>query len=86
MEREEMREKIIEMVRDAVVKRFGADRIKEINAFGPYEGEDLNIIVLVEGIDERKDKYVLEVSRKLRHKFWNLGLDVPLAISKAEKS
>jgi len=49
------KEEIIKIIRDEVSKEFGAERIKDIEYFGPYEGEDLDVIVYVEGIDERKD-------------------------------
>ena len=46
---------IIERIRDEVSTEFGTERIKGIEYFGPYEGEDLVGIVYVEGIDERED-------------------------------
>jgi len=49
------KEEIIKIIKDEVSKEFGAERIKDIEYFGPYEGEDLDVIVYVEGIDERKD-------------------------------
>ncbi len=49
------KEEIIKMIMDEVSKEFGAERIKDIKYFGPYEGEDLDVIVYVEGIDERND-------------------------------
>lgn len=42
----------MEIIRAIVTKRFGKERIKKINAFGPYEGEDLNVEVFVEGIKD----------------------------------
>jgi len=42
----------VEIIRAIVTKRFGKKRIKKINAFGPYEGEDLNVEVFVEGIKD----------------------------------
>jgi hypothetical protein len=49
------KEEIIKIIRDEVSKEFGAERIKDIEYFGPYEDEDLDVIVYVEGIDDRKD-------------------------------
>ncbi|MFQ6056934.1 MAG: hypothetical protein ACE5J3_13250 [Methanosarcinales archaeon] len=79
------KEDIIEIVRNIVSDKFGEERIKEIDAFGPYEGEDLNIEVVIEGIDERSTE-VNDVLTTLNHKFWDLDLDVPIAINKAEES
>ncbi|MFQ6120551.1 MAG: hypothetical protein ACE5KE_11800 [Methanosarcinales archaeon] len=79
------REDIIELIRNAVAEKFGENRIKKIDAFGPYEGEDLNVEVFVEGIN-RKDKEVIEVASKIQDKLWELGLDVPFGISSAEPS
>ncbi|MFQ6071691.1 MAG: hypothetical protein ACE5KT_03180 [Methanosarcinales archaeon] len=76
------KEEIIEIIRKEVAGKFGEDRIKEIIAFGPFEGEDLNVKVLVEGVD-RKDKEVLELASKIQDKLWDLGLDVPFGISKS---
>ncbi|MFQ6118810.1 MAG: hypothetical protein ACE5KE_02870 [Methanosarcinales archaeon] len=75
------KEEIIELIRKEVVKEFGEHRIKKIRAFGPYEGEDLNVIVYVEGLKDRKEGY--KVHSKLFDKFLELGIDVPLAIDKA---
>ncbi|MCD4767444.1 MAG: hypothetical protein K8R34_13115 [Methanosarcinales archaeon] len=72
------KEEIIRIIRDEVSKEFGAERIKDIEYFGPYEGEDLDVIVYVEGIDERKDG--LDVGMRLSDKFYKMDLDVPIAI------
>ena len=72
------KEEIIKIIRDEVSKEFGAERIKDIEYFGPYEGEDLDVIVYVEGIDERKDG--LDVGMRLSDKFYEMDLDVPIAI------
>ncbi|MFQ6057047.1 MAG: hypothetical protein ACE5J3_13830 [Methanosarcinales archaeon] len=77
------KEKIIEFIKKEVAKEFGEERIKEIEYFGPYEGEDLNVIVYVEGIDE--DKEGLKMHNKLFHKFLELGIDVPLDITRAKE-
>ncbi|MFQ6054829.1 MAG: hypothetical protein ACE5KT_03720 [Methanosarcinales archaeon] len=77
------KEKIIELIRSEVAKEFGEGRIKKIRSFGPYEGEDLNVIVYVEGIDE--DKEGLKMHNKLFHKFLELGIDVPLDITRAKE-
>ncbi|MFQ6063699.1 MAG: hypothetical protein ACE5KT_10495 [Methanosarcinales archaeon] len=75
------KEEIVELIRKEVEKEFGAERIKKIDYFGPYEGEDLNVKVYVEGIDYRKD--TVKVWNRLFDKFLELGIDVPLAITKA---
>ncbi|MFQ6062133.1 MAG: hypothetical protein ACE5J9_03030 [Methanosarcinales archaeon] len=75
------KEDIIELVRREVVKEFGESRIREIKAFGPYECEDLNVVVLVEGIKDRKETY--KVHSRLFDMLDELGLDVPLAIMNA---
>ena len=49
------KEEIIKMIRDEVSKEFGAKRIKDIEYFEHYEGEDIDVIVYVDVIDERKD-------------------------------
>ena len=72
------KEEIIRIIRDEVSKEFGAERIRDIEYFGPYEGEDLDVIVYVEGIDERKDG--LDVGMRLSDKFYEMDLDVPIAI------
>lgn len=72
------KEEIIKIIKDEVSKEFGAERIKDIEYFGPYEGEDLDVIVYVEGIDERKDG--LDVGMRLSDKFYEMDLDVPIAI------
>lgn len=76
------REKIIELIRKEVAKEFGEKRIRGIEAFGPYEGEDLNVRVYVEGIDEEKDTH--KVWSRLFDKFLELGIDVPLDIARAK--
>ncbi|MFQ6057045.1 MAG: hypothetical protein ACE5J3_13815 [Methanosarcinales archaeon] len=77
------KEEIIELIRREVAKEFGEERIKEIEYFGPYEGEDLNVRVRVEGLKDRKEGY--KVHNKLFHKFIELGIDVPLSITKAKE-
>jgi len=72
------KEEIIKIIKDEVSKEFGAERIKDIEYFGPYEGEDLDVIVYVEGIDERKDG--LDVGMRLSDRFYEMDLDVPIAI------
>jgi hypothetical protein len=72
------KEEIVQIIRDEVSKEFGAERIKDIDYFGPYEGEDLDVIVYVEGIDERKD--TVGVGMRLFDMFDEMDLDVPLAI------
>ena len=76
------KEEIIKIIRDEVSKEFGAERIKDIEYFGPYEDEDLDVIVYVEGIDERKD--TVGVGMRLFDMFYELDLDVPLRISRAK--
>ncbi|MFQ6073186.1 MAG: hypothetical protein ACE5KT_10880 [Methanosarcinales archaeon] len=75
------KEYIIELIRKEVAKEFGEDRIKKIEAFGPYEGEDLNVIISVQGIKDRKETH--KVHSKLFDKLYDLGLDVPFSIVKA---
>ncbi|MFQ6062891.1 MAG: hypothetical protein ACE5J9_06920 [Methanosarcinales archaeon] len=53
------REKILSRIRKVVEEEYGADRIKEIEAFGPFEGEDLDVNIYVEGIEEYKDNYMI---------------------------
>jgi hypothetical protein len=77
------KEKIIKIIRDEVSKEFGAERIKDIEYFGPYEEEDLDVLVYVEGIDERKDG--LDVGMRLSDKFYEMDLDVPIAIMRAKE-
>ena len=77
------KEEIIRIIRDEVSKEFGAERIRDIEYFGPYEGEDLDVIVYVEGIDERKDG--LDVGMRLSDKFYEMDLDVPIAIEQAKE-
>ncbi|MBC2698229.1 MAG: hypothetical protein HF974_07835 [ANME-2 cluster archaeon] len=77
------KEEIIRIIRDEVSKEFGAERIKDIEYFGPYEGEDLDVIVYVEGIDERKDG--LDVGMRLSDKFYEMDIDVPIAIMRAKE-
>ena len=75
------KEEIIKIIRDEVSKEFGAEKIKDIEYFGPYEDEDLDVIVYVEGIDERKD--TVGVGMRLFDMFYEMDLDVPLRISRA---
>ncbi len=77
------KEKIIKIIRDEVSKEFGAERIKDIEYFGPYEEEDLDVLVYVEGIDERKDG--LDVGMRLSDMFYEMDLDVPIAIMRAKE-
>ena len=72
------KEEIIKIIRDEVSKEFGAERIKEIEYFRPYEDEDLDVIVYVEGIDDRKD--TVGVGMWLFDMFLEMDLDVPLRI------
>jgi hypothetical protein len=72
------KEEIVQIIRDEVSKEFGAERIKDIDYFGPYEGEGLDVIVYVEGIDERKD--TVGVGMRLFDMFDEMDLDVPIAI------
>ena len=76
------KEEIIKIIRDEVSKEFGAERIKDIEYFGPYEDEDLDVIVYVEGIDDRKD--TVGVGMRLFDMFLEMDLDVPLRISRAK--
>ena len=41
------KEEIIELIRSAVAEEFGESRKKKIEAFGPYEDEDLNVMIYV---------------------------------------
>jgi len=77
------KEKIIKIIKNEVSKEFGAERIKEIEYFGPYEDEDLDVIVYVEGIDERKD--TVGVGMRLFDMFLEMDLDVPLRIARAKE-
>jgi len=72
------KEEIVQIIMDEVSKEFGTERIKGIKYFGPYEGEDLDVIVYVEGIDERKD--TVGVGMRLFDMFDDMDLDVPIAI------
>jgi len=74
---------IIKIIKDEVSREFGAERIKEIEYFGPYEDEDLDVIVYVEGIDERKDTVC--VGMRLFDMFLEMDLDVPLRIARAKE-
>jgi len=76
------KEEIIKIIRDEVSKEFGAERIKDIEYFGPYEDEDLDVLVYVEGIDDRKD--TVGVGMRLFDMFLEMGLDVPLRIARAK--
>ncbi|MFQ6072468.1 MAG: hypothetical protein ACE5KT_07200 [Methanosarcinales archaeon] len=75
------REKILEIIRKVVEEEYGADRIKEIEAYGPFEGEDLDVKIYVEGIEKYKD--TTKVWSKLFDILYDLGLDVPFMILKA---
>jgi hypothetical protein len=77
------KEEIIKIIRNEVSKEFGIERIKDIEYFGPYEGEDLDVIVYVEGIDERKD--TVGVGMRLFDIFDEMDIDVPLAIIRAKE-
>ena len=77
------KEEIIKIIKNEVSKEFGAERIKEIEYFGPYEDEDLDVIVYVEGIDERKD--TVGVGMRLFDMFLEMDLDVPLRIARAKE-
>ncbi|MBC2748610.1 MAG: hypothetical protein HF975_16735 [ANME-2 cluster archaeon] len=77
------KEEIIKIIRNEVSKEFGVERIKDIEYFGPYEGEDLDVIVYVEGIDERKD--TVGVGMRLSDKFYEMDIDVPIAIMRAKE-
>jgi hypothetical protein len=77
------KEEIIKIIRDEVSKEFGAERIKDIEYFGPYEDEDLDVIVYVEGIDDRKD--TVGVGMRLFDMFLEMDLDVPLRIARAKE-
>lgn len=74
---------IIKIIKDEVSREFGAERVKEIEYFGPYEDEDLDVIVYVEGIDERKD--TVGVGMRLFDMFLEMDLDVPLRIARAKE-
>jgi len=77
------KEEIIKIIKNEVSKEFGAERIKEIEYFGPYDDEDLDVIVYVEGIDERKD--TVGVGMRLFDMFLQMDLDVPLRIARAKE-
>lgn len=77
------KKEIIKIIKNEVSKEFGAERIKEIEYFGPYEDEDLDVIVYVEGIDERKD--TVGVGMRLFDMFLEMDLDVPLRIARAKE-
>jgi len=77
------KEEIIKIIRNEVSKEFGVERIRDIEYFGPYEGEDLDVIVYVEGIDERKD--TVGVGMRLFDIFDEMDIDVPLAIIRAKE-
>ncbi|MFQ6055794.1 MAG: hypothetical protein ACE5J3_07420 [Methanosarcinales archaeon] len=76
-------EKIESIIRELVAQKFGEDRIKRIDSFGPCEDEDLNVLVFVEGID-RNSKEVWDLRRKIRHKLDKLDLDVPFGLFNAK--
>ncbi len=69
------------MIRSKVAKEFGEGRIKYIEYFEHYEGEDLNVRVRVEGLADRDEGY--EVHSRLFDMFLELGIDVPLSIARA---
>ncbi|MFQ6056842.1 MAG: hypothetical protein ACE5KT_11320 [Methanosarcinales archaeon] len=75
------REKILEIIRKIVEEEYGADRIKEIEAFGPFEGEDLDVKIYVKEIEKYKDTH--KVWTKLFDTLYDLDLDVPFIIIKA---
>ena len=77
------KEESIKIIRDEVSKEFGAKRINEIGYFGPYEDEDLDVIVYVEGIDDRKD--TVGMGMRLFDMFLEMDLDVPLHIARAKE-
>ncbi|PXF59811.1 MAG: hypothetical protein C4B59_10395 [Candidatus Methanogaster sp.] len=77
------KEEIVQIILNEVSKEFGAQRIKDVEYFGPYEDEDLDVIVYVEGIDERND--TVDVSMRLFDMFLEMDLDVPLRISRAKE-
>ena len=77
------KEEIVQIILNEVSKEFGAERIKDVEYFGPYEDEDLDVIVYVEGIDERND--TVDVSMRLFDMFLEMDLDVPLRISRAKE-
>ena len=77
------KDEIIKIIKDEVSREFGAERVKEIEYFGPYEDEDLDVIVYVEGIDERKD--TVGVGMRLFDMFLEMDLDVPLRIARAKE-
>ena len=74
------KEEIVELIRSEVAKEFGEERIKDIEYFGPYEYEDLNGRVRVEGLADRDECYM--VHSMLFDVFLELGIDVPLSIAK----
>ena len=76
------KEEIIKIIRDEVSKEFGAERIKDVEYFGPYEEEDLDVIVYVEGINERND--TMGVRMRLFDMFLEMDIDVLLRIERAK--
>lgn len=76
------KEEIITIIMDRVPKEFGAERMKEIEYFGSYEGDDLDMIVYVKGIDERED--TLDESVRLFDMHYEMNLDVPFHITSAK--
>ena len=76
------KEEIIKIIRDEVSKEFGAERIKDVEYFGPYEKEDLDVIVYVEGINERND--TMGVRMRLFDMFLEMDIDVLLRIERAK--
>ena len=75
------KEEIIRIIRDEVSKEFGAERIKEIRSFGPHEGEGLDVVVYVEGVDGYKNG--ADVNMRLFDMFYEMDLDVPICIERA---
>ncbi|MEA3280977.1 MAG: hypothetical protein U9Q68_00170 [Euryarchaeota archaeon] len=75
------KEEIVELVRSEVAKEFGEERIKDIEYFGTYEGEDLNVRVRVEGLADRDEGY--NVHGRLFDKFLELGINVLHPIARA---
>ena len=76
------KEEIIKIIRDEVSKEFGAERIKDVEYFGPYEEEDLDVIVYVEGINERND--TMGVRMRLFDMFLEMDIDVLLRIERTK--
>ncbi|RZN14685.1 MAG: hypothetical protein EF812_04825 [Methanosarcinales archaeon] len=77
------KEEIIKIIRDEVSKEFGAERIKDVEYFGPCEGDDLDVIVYVEGINERNND-TMGVRMRLFDMFLEMDIDVLLRIARAK--